>query len=127
MTFSLSCQEEPLATGVASTPALVLRRATPVPDLVDPALLPAGDASLFVAVSSILHPIQKRHCLIQGPDLKAEDLCRPSRIPFFVKRVQMTSSRVIDKMVVDEGRALQPCRYRLFTHMSCIILYPYST
>ena len=39
----------------------------------------------------------------------------------------MTSSRVIDKMVVDEGRALQPCRYRLFTHMSCIILYPYST
>ena len=42
-------------------------------------------------------------------------------------RVQMTSSRVIDKMVVDEGRALQPCRYRLFTHMSCIILYPYST
>ena len=29
--------------------------------------------------------------------------------------VQMTSSRVIDKMVVDEGRALQPCRYRLFT------------
>ena len=81
MTFSLSCQEEPLATGVASTPALVLRRATPVPDLVDPAL----------------------------------------------KRVQMTLSRVIDKMVVDEGRALQPCRYRLFTHMSCIILYPYST
>ena len=41
--------------------------------------------------------------------------------------VQMTSSPVIDKMVVDEGRALQPCRYRLFTHMSCIILYPYST
>ena len=41
--------------------------------------------------------------------------------------VQMTLSRVIDKMVVDEGRALQPCRYRLFTHMSCIILYPYST
>ena len=41
--------------------------------------------------------------------------------------VQLTSSRVIDKMVVDEGRALQPCRYRLFTHMSCIILYPYST
>ena len=39
----------------------------------------------------------------------------------------MTSSRVIDKMVVDEGRALQPCRYRLFTHMSCIIIYPYST
>ena len=70
MTFSLSCQEEPLATGVASTPALVLRRATPVPDLVDPALLPAGDASLFVAVSSILHPIQKRHCLIQGPRLE---------------------------------------------------------
>ena len=61
------------------------------------------------------------------PDLKAEDLCRPSRIPFSVKRVQMTLSRVIDKMVVDEGRALQPCRYRLFTHMSCIILYPYST
>ena len=61
------------------------------------------------------------------PDLKAEDLCRPSRIPFFAKRVQMTLSRVIDKMVVDEGRALQPCRYRLFTHMSCIILYPYST
>ena len=26
--------------------------------------------------------------------------------------VQMTLSRVIDKMVVDEGRALQPCRYR---------------
>ena len=41
--------------------------------------------------------------------------------------VQLTSSRVIDKMVVDEGRALQPCRYRLFTHMSCIILCPYST
>ena len=41
--------------------------------------------------------------------------------------VQMTLSRVIDKMVVDEGRALQPCRYRLFTHMYCIILYPYST
>ena len=41
--------------------------------------------------------------------------------------VQMTLSRVIDKIVVDEGRALQPCRYRLFTHMSCIILYPYST
>ena len=41
--------------------------------------------------------------------------------------VQMTLSRVMDKMVVDEGRALQPCRYRLFTHMSCIILYPYST
>ena len=41
--------------------------------------------------------------------------------------VQLTSSRVIDKMVVDWGRALQPCRYRLFTHMSCIILYPYST
>ena len=32
----------------------------------------------------------------------------------------MTLSRVIDKMVVDEGRALQPCRYRLFTHMYCI-------
>ena len=31
--------------------------------------------------------------------------------------VQMTSSRVIDKMVVDEGRALQPCRYRLFTQV----------
>ena len=31
------------------------------------------------------------------------------------------------EMVVDGGRALQPCRYRLFTHMSCIILYPYST
>ena len=31
------------------------------------------------------------------------------------------------EMVVDWGRALQPCRYRLFTHMSCIILYPYST
>ena len=30
-------------------------------------------------------------------------------------------------MVVDGGRALQPCRYRLFTHMSCIILYPFST
>ena len=44
-----------------------------------------------------------------------------------VMGVQMTLSRVIDKMVVDEGRALQPCRYRLFTHMSCIILYPYST
>ena len=67
MTFSLSCQEEPLATGVASTPALVLRwvapvpglvrRVTPVPGLVDPALLPAGDASLFVAVSSNLYPI----------------------------------------------------------------------
>ena len=41
--------------------------------------------------------------------------------------VQMTLSRVIDKMVVDEGRALQPCRFRLFTHMSCIILFPYST
>ena len=23
------------------------------------------------------------------------------------------------EMVVDGGRALQPCRYRLFTHMSC--------
>ena len=45
----------------------------------------------------------------------------------FIPDVQMTLSRVIDKMVVDEGRALQPCRYRLFTHMSCIILYPYST
>ena len=59
MTFSLSCQEEPLATGVASTPALVLRRATPVPDLVDPALLPAGDASLSLAVfnsSALLLP-----------------------------------------------------------------------
>ena len=44
-----------------------------------------------------------------------------------MKYVQMTLSRVIDKMVVDEGWALQPCRYRLFTHMSCIILYPYST
>ena len=31
------------------------------------------------------------------------------------------------EMVVDGGRAPQPCRYRLFTHMSCIILYPYST
>ena len=31
------------------------------------------------------------------------------------------------ELVVDEGRALQPCRYRLFTHMYCIILYPYST
>ena len=31
------------------------------------------------------------------------------------------------ELVVDGGRALQPCRYRLFTHMSCIILYPYST
>ena len=31
------------------------------------------------------------------------------------------------ELVVDEGRALQPCRYRLFTHMSCIIIYPYST
>ena len=41
--------------------------------------------------------------------------------------VQLTLSRVIDKMVVDGGRALQPCRYRLFTHMSCINLYPYST
>ena len=60
MTFSLSCQEEPLATGVASTPALVLRwvapapglvrRVIPVPGLVDPALLPAGDASLFGGV-----------------------------------------------------------------------------
>ena len=38
-----------------------------------------------------------------------------------------TLSRVIVKMVVDGGRALQPCRYRLCTHMSCIILYPYST
>ena len=55
------------------------------------------------------------------------EVLKPSaRIPF-AKRVQMTLSRVIDKMVVDEGRALQPCRYRLFTHMSCIILYPYST
>ena len=31
------------------------------------------------------------------------------------------------ELVVDGGRALQPCRYRLFTHMSCIILHPYST
>ena len=31
------------------------------------------------------------------------------------------------ELVVDGGRALQPCRYRLFTHMYCIILYPYST
>ena len=46
---------------------------------------------------------------------------------FEIEAVQMTLSRVIDKMVVDEGRALQPCRYRLFTHMSCIIIYPYST
>ena len=48
-------------------------------------------------------------------------------IVWMITCVQMTLSRVIDKMVVDEGRALQPCRYRLFTHMSCIILYPYST
>ena len=41
--------------------------------------------------------------------------------------VQLTPSRVIDKMVVDGGRALQPCRYRWCTHMSCIIIYPYST
>ena len=67
MTFSLSCQEEPLVGGVASTPALVLRwaapapglvrRVTPVPGLVDSAVLPAGDTSLSLAVSSILHPI----------------------------------------------------------------------
>ena len=44
-----------------------------------------------------------------------------------VRTVQMTLSRVIDKMVVDGGRALQPCRYRWCTHMSCIIIYPYST
>ena len=44
-----------------------------------------------------------------------------------IKDVQLTPSRVIDKMVVDGGRALQPCRYRWCTHMSCIILYPYST
>ena len=31
------------------------------------------------------------------------------------------------ELVVDEGRALQPCRYRWCTHMSCIIIYPYST
>ena len=31
------------------------------------------------------------------------------------------------KMVVNGGRALQPCRYRWCTHMSCIIIYPYST
>ena len=31
------------------------------------------------------------------------------------------------ELVVDGGRALQPCRYRWCTHMSCIILYPYST
>ena len=31
---------------------------------------------------------------------------------FIMGFVQMTLSRVIDKMVVDEGRALQPCRYR---------------
>ena len=34
----------------------------------------------------------------------------------FRHAVQMTLSRVIDKMVVDEGRALQPCRYRWCTH-----------
>ena len=94
MTFSLSCQEEPLATGVASTPALVLRRATPVPDLVDPALLPAGDASLFVAVSSILHPLQKRHCLIQGPRLEGRRPLQAFKDSFLAKRVQLTSSRV---------------------------------
>ena len=53
-------------------------------------------------------------------------LGQKSSVPY-TRCVQMTLSRVIDKMVVDEGRALQPCRYRLFTHMSCIILYPYST
>ena len=31
------------------------------------------------------------------------------------------------ELVVDGGRALQPCRYRWCTHMSCIIIYPYST
>ena len=41
--------------------------------------------------------------------------------------VQLFLSRVIVEMVTDVGRALQPCRYRLFTRMSCIILYPYST
>ena len=48
-------------------------------------------------------------------------------VNFLNTSVQMTLSRVIDKMVVDEERALQPCKYRLFTHMSCIILYPCST
>ena len=36
--------------------------------------------------------------------------------PSVILYVQLTSSRVIDKMVVDEGRALQPCRYRWCTH-----------
>ena len=34
------------------------------------------------------------------------------------------------KKVVREGREVKRCiteEYRLFTHMSCIILYPYST
>ena len=55
--FLLSFQEEPLALlGVASTPALVLRRVAPVPGLVNPALLPAVTlrSSAVLSNSSLL-------------------------------------------------------------------------
>ena len=57
-------------------------------------------------------------------------------IQYIIKNIVLNSSNIqcsVDlkpgdcELVVDEGRALQPCRYRWCTHMSCIIIYPYST
>ena len=86
--FLLSFQEEPLALlGVASTPALVLRRVAPAPGLVNPALLPAvtlrssavlSDSSLLGGVLNSSAPLIpsyiKRHCLTGSHGLKTEDL-----------------------------------------------------
>ena len=77
--------------GVASTPALVLRRVAPAPGLVNPALLPAVTLRSprryfqilrYSAVSSILLPyfysILYKTTLSQGPRLEDR---RPSRRP----------------------------------------------
>ena len=110
---------------------IVLRRSAPAPGLARQSRSPSGGRrfallggiQFFCSSPSLLY--KKRHFLTRVPDLKAEDLRRSSRIPFIACSVDLKPGDC--ELVVNGGRALQPCRYRWCTHMSCIIIYPYST
>ena len=91
--------------------------------------------SLPLPRCSYLFVLQRPRTLVpQGPHSSknlSSRKCTPNDIPRRVgPREEICSVDLKQgdcKLVVNGGRALQPCRYRWCTHMTCIIIYPYST